>query len=206
MHILTVIAHPRPASFTHAVAAAFAQGAAHSGHGVEIADLYAEGFDPLGPSADQAQGFPPPDIRTEQARIDRADALCLVFPLYWYAMPAMLKGWIDRVWTQGWAFDDIHDPPRSLQRPRPGLLLIPAGADPATWAAAGLDRAMATIWRDGTFSHFGLSDLAITFLGSTEGPPDHRASLLAQAQIAGRRFAQVSQAASTPPKQPPTPL
>lgn len=206
MHILTVVAHPRPASFTHAVAAAFARGAAQAGHVVEIADLHAQGFDPLGPSAAQTQGYPPPDIRAERARIDRADGLCLVFPLHWYAMPAMLKGWIDRVWTQAWAFDDIADPPRSLQRPRPGLLLIPAGADPATWATPGLDRAMGVIWRTGTFAHFGLSPLEVTYLGSTEGPPDHRARLLAEAESAGRRFAQDGQASGTAPKRPSTPI
>jgi putative NADPH-quinone reductase len=46
---------------------------------------------------------PPADVLAEQARIDRADALVLVFPIYWWSLPGLLKGWIDRVFVNGWA-------------------------------------------------------------------------------------------------------
>ncbi len=71
---------------------------------------------------------PPPDIAREQARIARADAICIVFPLFWWGMPSMIKGWVDRVWTWGWAYDQLDDPELSLQKPRSGVLPIPAGA------------------------------------------------------------------------------
>ncbi|WP_447532147.1 NAD(P)H-dependent oxidoreductase, partial [Pseudomonas aeruginosa] len=48
---------------------------------------------------------PPPYVLVEQARIHPADTLVLVYPIYWWSMPALLKGWIVRVFSNGWAFD-----------------------------------------------------------------------------------------------------
>ena len=45
----------------------------------------------------------------EQARIDNADALVLVFPVYWWSMPGLLKGWVDRVFSNGWAYEETAD-------------------------------------------------------------------------------------------------
>ncbi|HDJ1441342.1 TPA: NAD(P)H-dependent oxidoreductase [Serratia rubidaea] len=112
MHALIVVSHPLQHSLTHGSAAAIAQGiaAADPAHSVEIADLTQEGFNPTFSAADMAAfqqtGAVPPDVLAEQARIDRADALVLVFPVYWWSMPGLLKGWIDRVFTNGWAYDD----------------------------------------------------------------------------------------------------
>lgn len=94
MHALIVVAHPDPASLTHAIAAQLAQGVVARGpeHSFEIADLAAEGFDPRFTQADAAlhlkQAAPSPDVVAEQARIDRADALVLVYPVYWWSFPA----------------------------------------------------------------------------------------------------------------------
>jgi len=84
-----------------------------AGHTVELADLHAEDFDPRWSMADieaDGNGAKLSDVADEQARIARADAICLVFPLFWWGMPSMLKGWIDRVWTWGWAYDQLADP------------------------------------------------------------------------------------------------
>ncbi|WP_163564806.1 NAD(P)H-dependent oxidoreductase, partial [Klebsiella pneumoniae] len=50
---------------------------------------------------------PPADVIAEQNRIDRTDALVLVYPVYWWSMPGLLKGWIDRVFTNGWAYEEV---------------------------------------------------------------------------------------------------
>ena len=109
MHALIVVAHHHPRSLTHALAARIAEGVVRAGHSAETADLAAEGFEPRFGLADHAvhrgQASPPADVLAEQARIDRADTLVLVYPIYWWSMPALLKGWIDRVFSNGWAFD-----------------------------------------------------------------------------------------------------
>lgn len=115
MHSLIVIAHPDPSSLTHAIAGRIGEaiGAAGAGNSVAHADLMAEGFDPRFNLQDQAlfrgTGAVPADVAAEQARLDAADTLVLVYPLYWWSFPALLKGWIDRVFTQGWAYQEGAD-------------------------------------------------------------------------------------------------
>lgn len=115
MHALIVVSHPLGTSLTHSVAAAIAEGitATDPANTVEIADLTEEGFNPVYAAADIA-GFlktaiVPADVLAEQARIDGADALVLVFPIYWWTMPALLKGWVDRVFSNGWAYEETAD-------------------------------------------------------------------------------------------------
>ncbi|QUJ76887.1 NAD(P)H-dependent oxidoreductase [Sulfitobacter albidus] len=190
MHVLTVIDHPDPGSFSHAVAARFGAGARSAGHTVEVADLHAEGFDPRWTLADiEADGADvPADIAAEQARIARADAVCLVFPLFWWGMPAMTKGWVDRVWSWGWAYDQLDDPEQSLQRPRSGVLLVPAGARSDEMAALGQTRALETAWIEGTFGYFGLADRRLELLCGARGSDARRAGLLDRAEAVGREL------------------
>ena len=192
MHVLTVLSHPDPASLSHAVAARFNAGAEAAGHSVETADLHAEGFDPRWQMEDLAQFEDrpmPDDVLTEQARIDRCDALCMVFPLFWWGMPAMLKGWVDRVWSQGWAYDDVDDPNRSLLRPRTCVMLIPAGASPQSMAPYGYGPAMDTIWRTGTLGYFGMTEKRIHLLHGSHGSDARRAGHLETAYEAGYSIA-----------------
>lgn len=186
--VLLIVDHPNAGSFTHGAAAQFAAGARASGHTVEIADLHAEGFDPRWSAADIAADTDglPEDVRREQIRIERAGVLAFAFPLYWYGMPAMLKGWIDRVWTFGWAFDQIEDPYRSLQPARRGVFLVPAGGKAENWKRYGLDAAMQTIWRDGLLGYLGIADPEFHFLNGSEGSDARRARLLEKAEAIGR--------------------
>jgi NAD(P)H dehydrogenase (quinone) len=189
MHILTVLDHPNPQSFSAAIAHAFVSGAHAAGHTTELADLHAEGFSPLWSTADadpEAHPNSGHDIVAEQQRIERADAICLVFPLYWWGMPAMMKGWVDRVWNWGWAYDQLDDPNTSLQRPRSGLLLVPAGARSDEIEAKGYRAAMETAWIDGTFGYFGLSPRRLDLLCGSTGSDARRAELLNRAFEAGR--------------------
>lgn len=184
MHVLTVLDHPDPASFSRAAALRFNDGARAAGHTTELADLHAEGFDPRWTMADHAEGdgLPlPADVLAEQARIERADAICLVFPLFWWGMPAMTKGWVDRVWSWNWAYDQTTDPDISLQRPRTGILLIPAGASPDGMVRDGYAEAIRTQWMRGTFGYMGLSPRRLEFLHGSNGSLVRRKGLLERA-------------------------
>ncbi|MEM9061152.1 MAG: NAD(P)H-dependent oxidoreductase [Pseudomonadota bacterium] len=188
MHVLTVIDHPNPQSLTHAIAVRFGDGAAEAGHTVEMADLHAEGFRPAWCMADvEADGGAdlPADVRAEQVRIERCDALCLVFPLFWWGMPSMLKGWVDRVWSYGWAYDDVDDPSKSLQPARTCVMLVPSGASPQSMAPHGYPGALKTIWRTGTLGYFGMTDTRIHLLHGSQGSDERRARLLETAYQAG---------------------
>ena len=162
MHALIVVAHPDPASLTHAIATQVAQGITGSEprHSFEIADLAAEAFDPRFTQADVAlhlrNAAPSPDVAAEHARIDRADALVLVYPVHWWSFPGLLKGWIDRVFTNGWAYDAGPDGKllKKLQRLQVHLIAS-GGADMRTYARHGYFGAMKTQIDHGIFGYCG---------------------------------------------------
>ncbi|MFG2048296.1 NAD(P)H-dependent oxidoreductase [Micromonospora sp. NPDC048935] len=171
MHTLVVTVHPEPESLTHhtvrQLAAALRPGS------VEIADLTKEGFDPRFTLADhqayQQRGGCPPDVRREQQRIDRASDLVLVFPVYWWSMPALLKGWIDRVFINGWAFD--YTPatgiqPR-LQRLTTHLLPI-AGDDAGSYEKHGYGQALRTQIEHGIVDYCGSRRGVTAFVHESE--------------------------------------
>ncbi len=192
MHVLTILDHPNPASFSAAVAQKFMDGAKAAGHTVEFADLYAEGFNPLWSMADIEQEgaeTTPADVVKEQERIARADAICLVFPLFWWGMPSMTKGWVDRVWTWGWAYDQLEDPEQSLQRSRSGVFLIPAGARSDEMENDGYLAALETAWIKGTFGYFGFSPRKLEVLNGTTGSSKRRQSLLEKSYQIGLTLA-----------------
>ncbi|WP_144633259.1 NAD(P)H-dependent oxidoreductase [Bordetella genomosp. 13] len=191
MHALIVASHPDTTSLTHAVAAQVAQGVASSGrHTSEIADLAAEGFDPRFNAADTAQfqgkGPSPADVIAEQARLDRADALVLVYPVYWWSFPGQLKGWIDRVFTNGWAYEDNNDGKlvKKLERLRVHLVAI-GGADMRTYDRHGYQGAMKLQIDHGIFGYCGAPVVASELLLPVDGriPPGH----LDTAHAIGRR-------------------
>lgn len=160
MHALIVVAHPDPGSLTHAIARHLAGGIEASRHTAEIADLAAEGFDPRFNPGDIAlfrdRAPLPADVAAEHARLQRADALALVYPIYWWSFPALLKGWIDRVFTQGWAYDETADG-RILKKLHhlPVHLIANGGADQRTMARHGYFGAMKTQIDHGIFDYCG---------------------------------------------------
>lgn len=160
MHALIVVAHPDPKSLSHGVAAHIADGVTNSGNSFDVADLSAEAFDPRFTAADIAvhrREVPAPaDVAAEQARIDRADALVLVYPVYWWSMPGLLKGWIDRVFANGWAYD--FGPDARLVKKLghlPVHLVAIGGADVRTYAKHGYFGAMKTQIDLGIFDYCG---------------------------------------------------
>lgn len=182
MHALIVVAHPNPKSLSHSVAAHVAEGVSLSGPGnsYEIADLAAEAFDPRFTKADidvlHREAPPPADVAFEQARIDRADDLVLVFPVYWWSMPGLLKGWIDRVFANGWAFDDIPDTKlvKRLHNLRVHLIAV-AGVDAGTFERHGYFSAMKTQIDHGIFDYCGARVVTSEFLleSETQDPIPH---------------------------------
>ena len=114
MHALIVSAHSDPNSYTRTLASKIVDGIVTGGeHSFEYVDLIEEKFDPRFSQADvdyfNGRAELPADVVAEQQRLKRADALIIVYPVYWWSLPAQIKGWIDRVFTQGWAYDYTGD-------------------------------------------------------------------------------------------------
>ena len=97
----------------------------------------------------------------------------------------MTKGWVDRVWSWGWAYDQLDDTEKSLQRPRTGVLLIPAGARSDEMQVNGTRAALETAWMNETFGYFGFVNRRIEVLNGSKGSEERRKSLLTRAFDAG---------------------
>jgi putative NADPH-quinone reductase len=108
MRVLVIYAHPLADSFAGALHRAAVAALERAGHEVDDCDLYAMGFDPvMKPAERRAHNTPDPDLSLVAHHVERlraADALVLCFPVWWYGMPAILKGYFDRVWINGVAF------------------------------------------------------------------------------------------------------
>jgi putative NADPH-quinone reductase len=108
MRVLMIHSHPRADSLSAALRDAAKAALESAGHTVELRDLYAEGFQPAMSAEERGRHHEVPrnleGIEDHVASLQRAEALVLVYPTWWYGMPAMLKGWFDRIWVPGVAF------------------------------------------------------------------------------------------------------
>ena len=99
MHLLSVFAHPFTDRYPAAVMNAFHEPFLELGYSIDVLDLHREGFDPRFTEEDHVHfwGGPiPAEIAAMHDRVGKADRLGFVFPVYWWGMPAIMKGWIER--------------------------------------------------------------------------------------------------------------
>lgn len=191
MHALIVTSHPNQDAHTHRVADQLAQVIISTGqHTAEKADLAAERFDPRFTLTDHrhfnGQAEASPDVLAEQQRLNRADALVLVYPVYWWSFPAQLKGWIDRVFIAGWAFDEQEGRIVKRLNHLPVHLIAIGGADTRTFLRRGYFGSMRNQIDHGIFDYCGApvatSEL---LLSGDEGYPESHYQL---AQALGQRL------------------
>ncbi len=113
MKVFVVYCHPSEDSFTRHVRDSFLKGITDSGHEYELSDLYRMGFrtdmsedEYLRDSNYTTSPQLADDVLAEQAKINAADAIAFIYPVFWTEAPAKLVGWFDRVWSYGFAYGD----------------------------------------------------------------------------------------------------
>ena len=155
---LVVLAHPRPGSLNHAVAAAAAEALREAGLDVALRDLYAEGFDPVLPAAETwtagldaaalLDSTSDPVVRAHRDLLAAADVLVAVHPTWWGKPPAIMAGWLDRVLVPGvaYALDDAGGLPRSLLH-LDALLVVNTSDTPAEREQERYGDPLDAIWR-----------------------------------------------------------
>ena len=166
MNVLIVYAHPEPQSLSGALKDFTVQHLTRSGHTVRVSDLYALRWKAAADAddfldrdrgrrldmiADSQHAFESgtqsPDIAAQQAALRWADAVLLQFPLWWFSMPAILKGWVDRVYAYGFAYgvgehSDRHWGDRygeGVFRGKRAMLVVTAGGWESHYAARGIN-------------------------------------------------------------------
>lgn len=107
----------------------------------------------------------PDDVLREQQRVERADMLIFVFPFYWWSVPALLKGWFDRVLTVNWAYK-VGEEGRIVGNLRdvPVRLVATAGSDIAGFDKHGYSAAIQSQIVEGVFGFCGLKNVTLDIL------------------------------------------
>ena len=107
MNVLIIYAHPEPKSLNGALKDFAVQRLEAAGHTVQVSDLYAMQWKATLDANDSTvsqNGLQTADIAAEQAKLRWADAVILQFPMWWFSMPAILKGWVERVYAYSFAY------------------------------------------------------------------------------------------------------
>ena len=156
MRALILLAHPAPRSFNAHLAMQAAAQLRHDHLQVAMVDLYAEGFDPLEaawhhPRRLQPERFDaqreqrysaehdqlPADVRHHLQLLQAADLVILQFPLWWFAAPAILKGWLDRVLVYGPMYNSRQRHERGVMQGKRALLSVTTGSSARACAVDG---------------------------------------------------------------------
>jgi len=157
MKFLCVLAHPEPASFTASLAHYGMRALEEEGHVVDVADLYAMQFDPVSDRRNFMEPFDPtrfdqqaeerfasanagfsPDLQREMDRLSSCDVLVLQFPIWWLGMPAIMKGWIDRVFAIGRTYGGGRWFDRGIMRGKKAMLAVTIGGTKEAYSNDGI--------------------------------------------------------------------
>jgi NAD(P)H dehydrogenase (quinone) len=142
---LIVYAHPNPKSFNHAILETISQELQKTKGEFTVRDLYRIGFNPILSTKDllaMQNGAVSKDIKKEQNYISKADTLIFIFPIWWSAMPAMLKGYIDRVFSLGFAYDITEDEVMGLLKGKKVFIVTTTGASKEDYEKMGAFKMM----------------------------------------------------------------
>ncbi len=160
MNILIVYAHHEPSSFTAAMKNLAIETLSAQGHSVVVSDLYGEGFNPVAQkwdfvttsgghfnymleqkhAANLDLAFSP-DIVGEIEKIAAADLIIFVAPIWWFGVPAILKGWFDRVLAMGvaWSGGNIYE--KGLLHGKQAVMMVAAGGPAEYYQPKGKHKA-----------------------------------------------------------------
>lgn len=192
MNVLIVYAHPNPESFNHAMLQSVVSGLESSGHKVNIKDLYAEDFDPVLRADDLAalqSGEIPPRIKAEQEALLWAESLIIIYPLWWFDRPAILKGWFDVVFTNQVAFSFNDKGVQGLLKHKKALVMITAGGTEEYFHNTDAMHLIHRPVTDGTLGFCGIKDVDHKIYFDVPSLSDEeRKGILNEVEALGREF------------------
>jgi NAD(P)H dehydrogenase (quinone) len=158
MNVLIVFAHPEPKSFNGALFDTAVEILSAAGHTVATSDLYRMGFNPVSDRhnfstvkeadflklqieemhATEVGGFAS-DIEAEIEKVEAADLMIWQFPLWWFGLPAILKGWVDRVFAMGRTYGYGHIYETGVFKGKRALLSLTTGGPQEAYTPDGFN-------------------------------------------------------------------
>jgi putative NADPH-quinone reductase len=195
MKILVILAHPASSSFNHAIARVVCETIGDNGHQVIFHDLYVESFDPLLRKEEiPEKGTVPGSIQRYCEELRLAEGIVIIHPNWWGQPPAILKGWVDRVFRPGIAYrfkesDSGEGVPIGLLKAKDVIIFNTSNtSDPRERSVFGdpLD----TLWRRCIFELCGVQNIhRRTFtVVDTSTPEERRKWLEETTEVVGRIF------------------
>jgi NAD(P)H dehydrogenase (quinone) len=171
---LIVVAHPLIDSITMKLARSFALELMDLGHRQRTSDLYRMGFDPV-MSADELEPnskthLTPSDVALAQASVSAADAITVIYPLWWATMPAIMKGYIDRVFSRGFAYEATNGQARGLLAGKQCVLITLSGSPMSLLRDSGQWQAIDVLQDTHVFRSSGLELVEHVHIESVEPP------------------------------------
>ncbi|GFP74298.1 NAD(P)H-dependent oxidoreductase [Clostridium fungisolvens] len=169
MNNLVVFAHPNQQSFCKGIVDTVVKASKEAGANVKVRDLYQMQFCPLLKPDDFVafqSGGTPADIKEEQDQIKWADVITFVFPVWWASMPAILKGYIDRVFSYGFAYEYVDGAPNGLLKGKKVVIFSTTGTPNEMYAASGMHKSMEQTIGQGIFNFSGIKEVDQTFFGA----------------------------------------
>lgn len=176
-------AHPSDTSFNRALVQEL-KTTLQGEHEVTVRDLYRDLFHPVLTVQDLTPAGPTPDVTREQDLIRWAEMIVVVYPVWWTGMPAVLKGYFDRVFTYGFAYNFQDGQKRTLLDGKQAVLFSTTGAAKSTYELEGMYAAMNMTVDHGIFGYCGVKVLGHHYYSGIAGTtPEERGAMLQDARL-----------------------
>ncbi|MGN7786481.1 NAD(P)H-dependent oxidoreductase [Niabella sp. 22666] len=159
MKHLIIYAHPNPQSLNHLFKEVVKKALLHHSHEVIVRDLYHLNFNPilsLEDMAAQRKRVVSEVVRKEQQYIEWADALTFIYPVWWTGMPAIMKGYIDRVFSYEFAYRYDQGIQKGLLTGKSAYIVNSHGKSKEEYGAIGMDNALKLTSDKGIYTYCGL--------------------------------------------------
>jgi len=158
MKNLIIYAHPNPASLNHFLKQTVLESLENSAEEIIIRDLNEINFNPvlsLDDMSGQRMGQVAEDVQKEQDFISWADRIIFIYPIWWTGMPAIMKGYIDRVFSYGFSYRYDQGIQKGLLAGKKAIIINSHGKSNAEYEESGMDKALALTSDTGIFNYCG---------------------------------------------------
>ncbi|MEJ5050219.1 NAD(P)H-dependent oxidoreductase [Chryseobacterium culicis] len=171
MRHLIIYAHPNDNSLNHHLLNTVVETLQSRNQEVIVRDLYTIGFDPVLSLADmqeQRLGKVSKDIKIEQEHISWAEQITFIYPIWWTGLPAIMKGYIDRVFSYGFAYRYDQGIQKGLLKGKKTVILNTHGKSHEEYEKTGMDKALTLTSDHGIFMYSGLEIIRHLFFDKAD--------------------------------------